>query len=87
MPKITLFFSRIPVLVTAVLIGVLDFGIVLVLQFSDNTYLLSLCKWVSVNSEIRNRNQQNYLRIFAAQPAEKNAKTLWSQKPMHVYQL
>ena len=38
MPKITLFFNEIPVVVTAVLIGVLDFRIVLVLQFIDNTY-------------------------------------------------
>ena len=40
MPKITLFCTRILVVVTAVLIGVLDFRIVLVFQFSDNMYLL-----------------------------------------------
>ena len=38
MPKITLFFTRVPVAVTIVLTGVLDFGIVLAFQFSDNTY-------------------------------------------------
>ena len=42
MPKITLFFTGIPVVVTAVLSGILDFQIVLVLQFSDNMYQLSL---------------------------------------------
>ena len=42
MPKITLFFTGIPVVVMAVLFGVLDFRTVLVLQFIDNTYELSL---------------------------------------------
>ena len=117
MPKITLFFTGIPVVVTAILIGVLDFWIVLVLQFSDNTYRLSLWKRVPVNSRhsdrpmkifltcaaaysrwptARSRNQQNYIRIFAAQPVEKkcvlsllkrNVKTLRPRKPMHIYKL
>ena len=42
MPKITLFFTGNPLVVTAIFIGVLDFWMVLVLQFSDNTYRLSL---------------------------------------------
>ena len=49
MPKINLFFTEIPVVVMPVLIGVLDFRTVLVLQFSDNTYRLSLGKWVPGN--------------------------------------
>ena len=47
--KNNFFFTGIPVVVTAVLIGVLDFWTVLVLQCSDNTYRLSLWKWVPVN--------------------------------------
>ena len=60
MPKITLFFTGIPVVVTAILIGVLDFWIVLVLQFSDNTYRLSLWKRVPVNS----RHSDGPMKIF-----------------------
>ena len=95
MPKITLFFTVIPIVVTAIFIGVLDFRIVLVLQFGYNTYRLSLWKRVPVNSRhsdgpmkifltcaaaysrcrtARSRNQQNYIRIFAAQPVEKKCQ-------------
>ena len=35
----------------------------------------------------RSRNRQNYIRIFAAQSVEKNAKTLRPRKPMHIYKL
>ena len=59
-PKITLFFTGIPVVVTAILIGVLDLWIVLVLLLSDNTYRLSLWKRVPVNS----CNSDGPMKIF-----------------------
>ena len=40
--KITLFLTGIPIVVMAVLTSALDFCIVMVLQFSENTYPLSL---------------------------------------------
>ena len=60
MPKVTLFFTGISIVVTAILIGVLDFWIVLVLQFSDNMYRLSLWKWVPVNL----RRSDGPMKIF-----------------------
>ena len=66
MPKITLFFTAIPVVVTAILIGVLDFCIVLVLQFSDNMYRLSLWKWVPVNSGHSDGPMKIFLTCAAA---------------------
>ena len=60
MRKITLFFTGIPVVVTTVLIGVLDFWIVLVFQFSDNLYWLSLWKRVPVNSRHSDRPMKTF---------------------------
>ena len=60
MAKITWYFTGIPVVVTVVLIGVLDFWTTLVLQFSDNTYRLSLWKWVPANS----RHSNGPMKIF-----------------------
>ena len=75
-PRITWDFTGIPVVVTVVLIGVLDFWTALVLQFSDNTYRLSVWKWVPANS----RHSDGPMKIFWTCAAHSRCPTARNRK-------